>query len=193
MKKLLIVFLLVALNFRATAQIEQTDTLEKMFLGVLLNYPEIKSGSVELVPTKKKRHMMWARPTIGSLFWGKMKCKVFVSTDTMYSGFIDTLSTEAVLGWYAHELGHVVDYERRGKGGSFWMGIQYLFFPKGRARLEYRADRIAIEHGYGCELLVSVNTSKKHLPSWKRKQIERFYLKKAQLEELVKICEQRKE
>ncbi|MBP6866213.1 MAG: hypothetical protein KBC12_01565 [Candidatus Pacebacteria bacterium] len=193
MNKLLIVFLLVALNSRATAQTEHLDTLTKIFPGVLLNYPEIKKVSVDLVFTEKKRHVMWARPRIGSFFRKDMKYVVFVSTDTMYSGFLDTLSTDAILGWYAHELGHVVDYERRGRFRTFWIGIQYLFSPKGRTKLEYRADRIAIEHGYGCELLASVNISRKHLPAWKRKQVERFYLKRAQLEELIKICEQRKE
>lgn len=193
MNKLLIVFLLVALNWRATAQTERIDTLTKIFPGVLLNYPEIKNVSVDLVFTKNKRHMMWARPRIGSFFAKKMKYIVFVSSDTMYSGFIDTLSTDAILGWYAHELGHVVDDEHRGRFGTIWMGIQYLFFSKGRTRIEYRADKIAIEHGYGCELLASVNISRKHLPAWKRKQVERFYLKRAQLEELIKVCEQRKE
>ncbi len=193
MRKLTIIFLLVALNWRATAQTEGTDTLGKMFREVLANYPEIKSSSVELVFTEKKRHMMWARPRIGSFFKKDMKYLVFVSTDTMYSGFIDTLSVDAILGWYAHELGHVVDYERKSRLNIFWMGIQYLFSPKGRARMEYRADKIAIEHGYGCELLASVNTSKKHLPNWKKKQVERFYLKSAQLEELIKTCKQRKE
>lgn len=193
MNKLLIVFLLVVLNSRATAKTEEIDTLGKIFQGVLANYPEIKSFSVKLVFTEKKRHMMWARPQIRSFFKKDMEYVVFVSTDTMYSGFIDTLSVDAILGWYAHELGHVVDYERKSRLNIFWMGIQYLFSPKGRARMEYRADKIAIEHGYGCELLTSVNTSKKHLPNWKQKQVERFYLKSTQLEELIKTCEQRKE
>jgi len=182
MRQILSTLALILSASLLSAQVSKTDTLHSIFQDGRKGYPELEPVS-----------MMWVRPTIGSFFWGKMKYKVFVSTDTMYSQFVDTLSTDAILGWYAHELGHVVDYERRGRLGSFWMGVQYVFFPKGRARMEYRADKITIEHGYGCELLASVNISRKHLPSWKRKQAERFYLKRAQLEELIKICEQRKE
>lgn len=136
--------------------------------------------------------MMWARPTLGSLLFGKMQYKVFVSTDTMYSAFLDTLSRDAIEGWYAHELAHLVDYEKQGKLATIWMGVQYAFSPKGRRAIEHRADRITIEHGYGCELLASVDTSKKHLPANKKKQIERFYYKKAELEKLIRECNNKK-
>lgn len=190
MKKIL-VFLLVAFSLRAASQSDRRDTLAKTFQGVLSDYSEIKKSSVKLVFTEKKRHMMWARPTIKSFFKKEMDYIVFVSKDTIYQKFMDTLSQDAFMGWYAHELGHVVDYNRRGKMGALWMGVQYVLFPKGRMRMENRADKIAIEHGYGCQLLASVNTSKAHLPNWKQKQVERFYLKLSQLEELIKECEQR--
>ncbi len=190
MKKML-VFLLVAFSFKATSQCERRDTLTKIFQGVLSDYPEIKKNSVRLVFTEKKRHMMWARPTIKSFFKKEMDYIVFVSKDMIYQKFMDTLSQDAFVGWYAHELGHVVDYNMRGKLGVLWMGVEYMLFSKGRARMENRADKIAIEHGYGCQLLASVNTSKAHLPNWKKKQVERFYLKRSQLEKLIKECQQR--
>ena len=188
MKKVLIFLVLVTLHFRATSQtFERRDTLAQVFEEVRSNYPELSGISVKLVFTEKKRHLMEARPSVRSIFKKEMQYKVFVSTNSLYQNFLDTLSVDAMAGWYAHELGHIVDYQEIGKIGVLKRGIQYIFFPKGRKMLEHRADDIAILHGYGCELLVSIKLDKSYLPKKKLRGIDQFYFSTKQLEERCRI------
>jgi hypothetical protein len=60
---------------------------------------------------------------------------------------------EAVIGLFAHELSHMVSYERRGFFGRMLFTWNYPFSVAKRQKVEHEADNIAIERGYGNELV----------------------------------------
>ncbi len=60
---------------------------------------------------------------------------------------------EAVIGLFAHELSHMVSYERRGFCGRMLYIWNYPFSVAKRQKVEHEADNIAIERGYGDELV----------------------------------------
>ncbi|MFQ5913921.1 MAG: hypothetical protein ACE5JS_12120 [Nitrospinota bacterium] len=62
---------------------------------------------------------------------------------------------EAVIGLFAHELSHMVSYERRSFFSRMLFVRYYPFSVATKQRVEHEADRIAIERGYGSELVQS--------------------------------------
>ncbi len=60
---------------------------------------------------------------------------------------------EAVIGLFAHELSHMVSYQRRGFFGRMLFTWNYPFSVAKRQEVEHEADSIAIERGYGKELV----------------------------------------
>ena len=60
---------------------------------------------------------------------------------------------EAVIGLFAHELAHMVSYERRGFFGRMLLIWNYPFSQAKRQKVEHEADQIAIDRGYGSELI----------------------------------------
>ncbi len=62
---------------------------------------------------------------------------------------------EAVIGLFAHELSHMVSYERRSFFGRMLFIWNYPFSVAKKQKVEHEADRIAIERGYGSELVQS--------------------------------------
>lgn len=57
---------------------------------------------------------------------------------------------EAVLvGWLAHEMGHLMDYRPRNRWGMLRFLLGYLLSPRYRRRAEKVADTFAVNHGLG--------------------------------------------
>ncbi|MFQ5870209.1 MAG: hypothetical protein ACE5JC_09935 [Candidatus Zixiibacteriota bacterium] len=60
---------------------------------------------------------------------------------------------DVVRGVFAHELAHQVSYKRRSFIGRFLFLWNYLFSKSRKRRVEKEADEIAIERGYGKEIV----------------------------------------
>jgi hypothetical protein len=60
---------------------------------------------------------------------------------------------EAVVGLFAHELSHMVSYERLSFLGRMLLIWNYPFSVNKRQMVEHEADKIAIERGYGNQLI----------------------------------------
>lgn len=61
---------------------------------------------------------------------------------------------DALIGLFAHELAHMVSYHRRSVLGRMSFIWNYYFSKAARRKVEHEADRIAIERGYGEELVL---------------------------------------
>lgn len=95
---------------------------------------------------------------------------------------------ESVLkGWFAHELGHLMDYKSRNWLVVASMGIGYVLFRNSRLAMEKRADMYALEFGFGQEILATKNFILSHaeLSSRYKKQIMLYYLSPAEIERLI--------
>jgi len=60
---------------------------------------------------------------------------------------------DAVTGLLAHELSHMVSYQRRSRLGGMFYLWNYSFSIAREKKVEREADEIAIERGYGKELV----------------------------------------
>ena len=61
---------------------------------------------------------------------------------------VDDLPGEIIKGWFAHEFGHIVDYENRSVLGMAWYGLKYVFSESFARNAEAEADVIAVQHGF---------------------------------------------
>lgn len=87
------------------------------------------------------------------------------------------LPPEIRLGWFAHELGHIVDYQHRSGWGLVRFGWQYVFSRRFRKAAERSADLYAVEAGFGPALVATKNFILNHagLPEVYKKTIRRYY------------------
>lgn len=135
---------------------------------------------------------MRAQPLLKS-FWPGKKFSTFL---VQYNHFREnSLQTdpeklpEAVLrGWFAHEIGHVVDYQDRGFINIFWLGLGYMFFPRYRKKVEFTADCHAVENGFGDDILATKRYILEHsnLNETYKARIRKYYMPSAEVMELMK-------
>ena len=64
---------------------------------------------------------------------------------------IDSLSETVKIGWIAHELGHIIDYESRNVFSLFMMAPYYVWVPSFKRNIEQSVDIITIRHSCGYE------------------------------------------
>lgn len=125
---------------------------------------------------------MRAQPIIDSQFWNTStrRYKVEISNHAKLKEYIriDTLPEDVLVGWFAHELGHIMDYLDRGVWSMIKFGIGYQYFHTFKIGAERKADVYAIEHGFASQLLETkkyiLENSK--LPDAYKNRIERFYM-----------------
>ncbi len=91
---------------------------------------------------------------------------------------IHELPEEVLVGWFAHELGHLCDYLYRSAFSMLRFGVGYLVFPNYRTGAERKADIFAIEHGFADELIATKKyiLEKSALPDAYKKRIELYYM-----------------
>ena len=109
---------------------------------------------------------------------------------------IEKIPHDALVGWFAHELGHVMDYLDRGSGNMIWFGANYWLSEEFKIKAERRADMFAIRHDCADQIIATKeyilnNTS---LPKTYIEKIESFYLSPERVLEIVEeIKEDREE
>lgn len=153
---------------------------EKVILNALSHYFKLSDVQIEFLTSKTASRPTGTKPSFASLFLpaGKRKYRVTILTraeQPMREALIKNLPEQAQLAALAHELSHVLQYEKMDRlellKTYFSMGISS--FRKG---FEREADKITIEHGLGEELyLFAVYI--RDIPGYteKRKEINRDY------------------
>ncbi|GJM32610.1 MAG: hypothetical protein DHS20C18_16110 [Saprospiraceae bacterium] len=125
---------------------------------------------------------MRAQPIIDRFFWNKSKrrYKIEISSHAKLEAHIriDVLPEEVLIGWFAHELGHIMDYLDRGVWSMIRFGIGYQNFNTFRIGAERKADIYAIEHGFARHILETKKYILEHssLPDVYKSRIERYYM-----------------
>ncbi|MEQ8924295.1 MAG: hypothetical protein RLO81_00695 [Fulvivirga sp.] len=122
-------------------------------------FPELDDYAIEFkYRNKLKNRVMQAQPKIRTLFSGREKrhykismSKNLVMNDTTMT--IDQLPHAILVGWFAHELGHVMDYKDRSAGNLLKFGVKYLTSKPFLKKSELRADALATDKGCGNHLI----------------------------------------
>jgi len=128
------------------------DPIKSEVEKALTYYPKLKECKILFKFKKKiKKSTMQAQPTIDSFFRTRKNrsyqiliSKKFKIADKEFS--TRDIPSDIFIGWIGHELGHVMDYQRRSKLNLIWFGIKYLLFDNHIIEAEQTADRFAIEH-----------------------------------------------
>ncbi|MGM0479995.1 MAG: hypothetical protein ACQERC_12310 [Bacteroidota bacterium] len=136
-----------------------SERLKKLFTLTLDHYVFESVKEIRFEQHPLKGSTMQAQPvaTVGSVFRGPHIYRIRFALRVRGSDslFIEELPDDVIMGWFAHELGHVVDYSRHSFLGMIGFGLRYLLSTSFRKKIEHRADQIAIEHGFHAEILAT--------------------------------------
>lgn len=137
----------------------QSEKIKSAFIEVLERYESLKDYKIILRQQQVKSATMMAQPIFNftSFFGGvksyKVKLGIYVrDSDTLK---VDQMSKNVLIGWFAHELGHIVDYAPYSNWRMIQYGFKYLTSEKFMRDVEYTADLIAIEHGFTTEIIAA--------------------------------------
>lgn len=156
--------------------------IQDAFLDVWQHYSSLHRYGFEVIQKQLGSSTMEARPVIdfSQVFGNKRGYRLNVAEKVLDSGELDVadLPKEVLRGWFAHELGHMVDYEKHSNLEMIGFGIKYLVSDKFKREREHEADSIAIRHGFKQEIIAA----KKYIlendfisPTYQN-QIKKYYM-----------------
>ncbi|PPL03816.1 hypothetical protein SAMN05444682_102424 [Parapedobacter indicus] len=167
--------------------------IEKQTLIALSHYPELKNTRIRFTFSRKlKRSVMAARPVVASLLRKREKRVYDVLINPVFKlehsfETIRQIPDSVMIGWIGHELGHIMDYEKRSTWGLLGFGVSYGVSKKYIRKAERIADRFAVEHGLGEHLVATKSFILDHteLPEAYQEKIATLYLSPDDIVELV--------
>ncbi|WP_181127799.1 hypothetical protein [Parapedobacter indicus] len=135
---------------------------------------------------------MAARPVVASLLRKREKRVYDVLINPVFKlehsfETIRQIPDSVMIGWIGHELGHIMDYEKRSTWGLLGFGVSYGVSKKYIRKAERIADRFAVEHGLGEHLVATKSFILDHteLPEAYQEKIATLYLSPDDIVELV--------
>ncbi|MTI21699.1 hypothetical protein E1176_11765 [Fulvivirga sp. RKSG066] len=166
----------------------ENEKIKKSFLKVMNAYQSLHDYEVVLIQKPIKSSTMQAQPIIDfkGLLKGVKRYKINLAEYVRDSNELKVadLPKDVLTGWFAHELGHLVDYEPFSNLQMIRYGLKYLISPKFRREAEHAADYIAIDHGFKNEILATKRFILEHdlLEEDYKAKIRKYYLSIEQVE-----------
>ncbi len=158
----------LTINNRNSAELSETtvnykgienDEIKRAFGEVVQKYESLHPYEITLEQRRLKKTTMVAQPvfSFSSLFKGERKYRIMIAEYIRDSKElkVSDLPTKVLKGWFAHELGHIVDYEKRSAFGMMSYGVRYYTSDEFKKSVEHEADSIAIEHGFHLEIIAT--------------------------------------
>lgn len=147
------------LLMRTTFRNIDSQQVREAFTNVLHSYQSLHTYEIILEQKPVKGSTMQAQPVISwrSLLGGISKYKVSLAVYVRDSKQlkVNELPQDVLTGWFAHELGHVVDYEAYSTLSMIGYGIRYLLSDSFKRKVEHQADYIAIRNGFRAEIIAA--------------------------------------
>ena len=173
----------------------ESQKIKDSFKQVWKQYEKLHEYEITLVQQNVDSSTMQAQPviTLRSLFTGIKRYRINISTHIRgdKSLKLASLSESVLTGWFAHEMGHVMDYQQYSNLEMVWYGAKYYFSNKFKRIVEHDADYIAIANGFHREIAVTKKFILEHnsISLDYKNRIKRYYLP----EEDVLMCSKDKE
>ncbi|TRX61815.1 hypothetical protein FNH22_03280 [Fulvivirga sp. M361] len=145
----------------------QGDPLELAVNIALQHYPELKGRDIRIKYKKNVRHPITASWAAGNVFRSRKKHKYVLLIAS--NAFIKHISLNDQVGVFGHEMAHFKYYSEHPSIHMLWWAAKYLTSKKFHYEFEREADRTAIDHGLGHQLLGIA-----------------FYLKRSEIEDYMK-------
>ncbi|OEK02897.1 hypothetical protein BFP97_15800 [Roseivirga sp. 4D4] len=169
------------------------EELSSPALNALKHYPSLQTKKIVFKYTRRAgSSIMKAQPMISSVLQvGDDRAYIIYVNKKIDLGkeklSITDLPEDVLKGWFGHELGHVMDYENRTMLGLIAFGLGYIFSKGFVKRAENRADRIAIQHGLGDEIIRTKNFILNHagLSEKYKQKIKKLYPSPEQIMEII--------
>lgn len=177
----------------------QSPLLREWFTETLDAYPELEGRCVYLRKLSMKRSTMRAQPVMNLSFFRRATRHYRVDfsdhLEVTRHVCVQELPKEVIIGWFAHELGHIIDYLNRPVMGMISFGLGYALWSKYMREAERRADTIAVNHGFGQEILATKEYLMEHttLPPHYKSRLRKFYLSADEIEGLILVWEESNE
>lgn len=155
---------------------EYPETEELQILLALSFYPELKATDIEFRYAILECSLQ-ARPKYYSLLRSRSgrKYVILINEDQESPVHPSKSGFAAQVGFFTHELAHIVDYETMTKRKLVATAWKYNMNPEFKKNLEQKTDMIAIEHGAGylkyhasCFIFYESEASEKYLEKKKR-------------------------
>ncbi len=172
-----------------------SDFVKDCFLEAAAAFPALRDRHLTLRRIRLTEHTMRAQPVLNGRFFNteQRQYRIDISSHIRIEEHvrIPDLPRPVLMGWLAHELGHVVDYLHRSALNLTRFGILYAAHSPFRSAAEYRADQFAIDHGFSDELIACKRyiLNHAHLPRRYKKRIRRYYMSPDEIEEVVQAAE----
>lgn len=163
----------------------------KIFFEVYDQFEDLDKLEIFISETKFNGSTMQAQPRLSlTNFFGvkrqfKIEINRFVKTTDLP---VSELPETVLKGWFAHELGHIVDYQCRSNLDMVLFGIKYLISNKFKRRAEFAADQIAISYGMADEIIAMKKylTESDFIHDDYKAKINKFYMSLADIDELLR-------
>jgi hypothetical protein len=154
------------------------DCFEKALLG----FPPLAEQGITLLQKSVAQTNMRAQPIIDFQIFSRKhrRYKIEISNHPNFAEYLslNDLPEDVLVGWFAHELGHVMDYLHRSVWGMIKFGLGYWLVPTFRIGAERKADIFAIQQGFAKEVMATKKYILEHsdLPNRYKQKIEKYYL-----------------
>lgn len=137
----------------------ENERVKNCFQEVMETFEGLHEFEITLVMGRIKSSTMQAQPIISikSIFTGVKRYRIKLNEhirDHKELKVVD-VPDNVLKGWFAHELGHVVDYKQHSNFQMIFFGIKYLLSKKFKKKVEHDADYIAITYGFHEEILAT--------------------------------------
>lgn len=133
--------------------------IRNAFLEVWQEYNSLHGYGFDVIQSELTSSTMQAQPVIdlSELFGSSRRYRLELAEKVMDSGdlYLADLPEDVLRGWFAHELGHIVDYENHTNFGMVTYGIRYVLSDKFKREREHDADSIAIRHGFRNDVIAA--------------------------------------
>lgn len=165
--------------------------LQQCFLEAFTEFKELHTNANALEQLPLSGYTMRAQPVPGLRILSRKHraYRVQMSNHLEIERYIkvEDLPREVLVGWFAHELGHILDYHQRTAVGLLGFLLGYLLLPSYRSAAERRADMFAVKKGFGKELLATKSyiLDQSSLPERYKNRIRKYYLSPDELELLL--------
>jgi hypothetical protein len=170
---------------------EISEYIISCFEKALSGYPELKKGRVQLRQISLRNMTMRAQPVVNLSFFNRSKRQYRIDmqehTTSLHHVKLSKLEEDVLVGWFAHELGHIMDYLDRSWWDLIRFGLGYWLLPTFRLGAERKADLFAIEHGFAEE----INATKRFLlddsdiPNSYKDRLNKYYMTIEEVERVV--------
>lgn len=175
--------------------------IKQPVLKALSFYPQLKDAVIRFNFRKHIRtSVMQAQPVFSTLLSRRQNRRYRINISKHFKLIscdlpITEIPEEVMIGWIAHELGHIVDYEHRTNAGIAIFGLRYVASPAYVQEAERAADTYAVERGLGKYIIATKRFILDHadIPEPYKNKIARLYLSPDIIVEMVKKVEQKKE